>query len=54
MTPEEAIVKLRDAQDNGDMEIAHADADDILCSLLKSLGYTEVVEEYEKVDKWFA
>ena len=54
MTQEEAIVQLRDIQENNDTEMGHVAADDILCDLLESLGYTEVVEEYNNIDKWYA
>ena len=54
MTKEEAIVELNKAINNVDTEIAHCDADDILCKLLISLGYSDVVELYNKVDKWYA
>ena len=50
----EAIKKLKEAQNCGDIEIAHGDADDILCELLSSLGYQDVVDEYIEVDKWYA
>ena len=46
--------RLKAAQDNCDAESAHADADDVLCDLLKALGYNRVVEEYDKVKKWYA
>jgi hypothetical protein len=29
-------------------------ADDILCNLLVSLGYKEVVDAWEEVPKWYA
>lgn len=54
MTREQAIEELKNAHANGDTEMGHADADSILCKLLAALGYSDVVEEYEKVDKWFA
>lgn len=54
MTREEAIQALRDEQDCGDTEVAHINADDVLCDLLKSLGYADVVLEYEKIEKWHA
>ncbi|CAA2139623.1 hypothetical protein [Hyphomicrobium sp. ghe19] len=54
MTAEEAMAKLKQAQETGDTERAHADADDVLCELLRSLGYENVVAEWEKVDKWYA
>lgn len=54
MTREEAIEKLKAEQKNGDTECAHGNADGILCALLTSLGYGDVVKEYEEVDKWYA
>lgn len=37
-----------------DPEIAHIEADDILCNFLKELGYADIVIEYEKIEKWFS
>lgn len=54
MTKEEALAKLAECQKYGDTEIAHSDADDVLCALLNQLGYGDVVAEYHKVSKWFA
>ena len=54
MTREEAIEQLKACQGTQDCEAAHADADEILCVLLKSLGYSDVVAEWEEVDKWYA
>lgn len=34
--------------------MAHVNADDILCDLLKLLGYEDVVVEYNKIGKWYA
>ena len=44
-------VKIRYA---GDQELAHIIADGILCDLLISLGYPEVVEVYNSIDKWYS
>ena len=54
MTKEKAIDVLRMLQQSHDTEMAHIDADDILCQLLETLGYEDVVSEYQKVNKWFA
>jgi hypothetical protein len=43
--------KLIAEQQNGDIEIAHCNADDYLCELLMKLGFTEVVNEYENIEK---
>ena len=39
---------------HGDAETAHADADAILVELLRSLGYKELCDAYERVWKWYA
>jgi len=54
MTREEAINKLKILQSLGDKEIAHCNADDVICDLLKALGYEDVVKEYDEIDKWYA
>jgi len=54
ITREEAIQELRDLQVGGDIESEHWQADEILCRVLKSLGETEIVEEWLKVEKWYA
>lgn len=54
MTREEAMTKLKLEQASGDIEVAHCNADGVLCELLKSLGYDDVVAEWEKIDKWYA
>ena len=46
MTREEVIAKLIECQKNGDTEVAHSNADDVLCEFLTALGYADVVEEY--------
>lgn len=38
----------------GDDEHDHAEADEIVCNLLKELGFNKVVETYEDVGKWYA
>lgn len=37
-----------------DEEQGHGLADTILCDFLKHLGYTEIVNEFEKVEKWYS
>jgi hypothetical protein len=50
---EAAITELKRLQDNGDTEEDHINADRILCDLLGYLGCQDVVDEYEKIEKWF-
>mgnify|MGYP001497723591 CR=1 FL=1 len=56
MVPEAiiAIRHLKKAAKNSDTETAHANADKVLCVLLKLLGYGSVVEAWEKVKKWYS
>lgn len=49
-----AIAALRNCQDSRDIEKAHSVADEILAGLLTSLGFEEVVKEYDKIEKWCA
>lgn len=51
---QEAADKIRYLAENEDTEDAHIEADRILCELLTQLGYNKVVEEFEKMDKWYA
>jgi len=55
MTQEQqAINALVALQGEGDTEANHGNADDILCEFLKGLGYENIVDEYNKIDKWYA
>jgi len=51
---EDYIAVLKDLQNHPDAEVAHSKADTFLCHLLRSLGYVDVVEEYEKILKWYS
>ena len=44
--------QLKALQSNPDKEAAHSQADKILCDLLNSLGYDDVVKEFENLEKW--
>ena len=50
----EAVEKMKECVNNGDTEVAHLDADNIICDVLTQLGYKELVDLYEKVKKWYA
>lgn len=53
-TKEEVIKELKSLQGYGDTEINHGIADKLLCDFLISLGHKDIVDEYEKIDKWYA
>ncbi len=50
----EALKMLVEKQDDNDQEMAHVEADNVLCKLLGTLGYEDVVAEYNKIAKWYA
>lgn len=50
---EEAIRRLKANQGRGDMEAAHVDSDDVLLDVLSVLGYDDIIQEYNKVAKWY-
>ncbi|EKS1202973.1 hypothetical protein L8O18_06110 [Enterobacter asburiae] len=55
MTREEAIAVLKELQGKGgDVEMDHIRADDVLCEMLKTLGFEDVVIEYDAINKWYA
>jgi hypothetical protein len=54
MTREEAILKLAVVAEMTDTEVAHSEADDVLCDMLDTLGYHAVVEAWYRVKKWYA
>lgn len=54
MTREAAIKKLRRLRGLTDQEAAHIHADNILRELLDTLGYEDVVAEFDNIAKWYA
>jgi len=50
----EYLQKLIKECSSGDIEINHGIADEILCNLLEDLGYKEIVNEFRKLEKWYA
>lgn len=49
-----SIADLVDLSQWDDIEAAHYRADEILCDLLVSLGYDEIVKAYNKITKWYS
>jgi len=48
------IERLKECRKERHIEANHMEADDVLCDLLVDLGFSDVVVEYEKVEKCFA
>jgi len=50
-----AEAKMQEVLDNeGDVEIDHINADNILTLLLSDLGYNKLVHLYNKIGKWYS
>lgn len=54
MTKGQAIADLERLGASDDPEESHAEADDVLCSLLESLGHDVAVTAYYRLTRWFA
>lgn len=54
MTIEEAVKKMKDLSEVDDEEVAHAEADRILCEMLINVGYVELVEAWDKIHKFYS
>lgn len=54
MNRHDAIDALEKFHGDTDEEIAHFEGDKVLCQFLASLGYQDVVDAWEKIDKWYA
>ena len=54
MSPKEFSEKMQTIAEVRDPEEGHSKMDDLMCELLKSLGYGEGVEIFEDVEKWYS
>ncbi len=54
MSEEEMIERIRCECFTGDSAEDHERADEILCDILRLLGYERLVETYESVSRWYA
>lgn len=54
MNETEAIKSIEKLIDEDDVEIAHTEADNILCEVLEHLGYTKLVKTWKKVPKHYS
>jgi hypothetical protein len=46
--------EMQNLQNSSDLESTHCIADDLLCDLLREIGYGEVVNAFENLEKWYA
>lgn len=49
-----AVARLSRLAQLSDAEVAHHEADKVLCYVLDQLGYRDVVEAWKKVPRWYA
>lgn len=49
-----AVGRLEELKIVADVEIAHLEADDILCALLRKEGHEAVVYAWDDIYKWYA
>ena len=55
MTHAKALERMRAiAAQRGDKEARHGDADDLLCLILREMGWADVADVFESFDKWYA
>lgn len=54
MTPKEFAEKMQSIVDEKNTELGHIEMDDLMCELLKSLGYEEGVEIFDNALKWYS
>lgn len=45
---------MKEIAENGDVESAHANADDLMVELLRSLGFGSGCDVYDNMTKWYA
>ena len=50
----EIYLKKMEECTNYEPEYGHGVADEILCELLIKYGYTELVEKFNKLEKWYS
>ncbi len=54
MTPNEFKKEMEIIAKYNDTEVAHYEADELLCDILKELGFEEGVEIFENMGRWYA
>lgn len=55
MLPEEFLEQMKKISESEDYdtEVSHIKADNLLCEVLKGLGYAEGAEIFEAMHKWY-
>jgi len=50
----ELVYKLNHLEDEFDTEIAHGKADNYIVDFLKEIGFEELADAYESIEKWYS
>ena len=53
MSPDEFLEKMK-AIESQSPEYFHINADDLMCDLLRRLGYGEGIDFFEKQERWYS
>ncbi len=53
-TPQEFAQAMNELVENRDIEERHEAMDDLMCELLRELGYEEGIDIYESTSKYYA
>lgn len=48
------LSQMKELRYEDDTEHAHVVADEILCNLLDELGYKELVDAFDDLDRWYS
>jgi len=54
INPEEFAREMQKIVDDGDPEMAHIDADALICRALEERGFRVGIEIFRKMTKWYA
>ena len=52
--PEKFAQLMREYSRDLDTEKSHVDADELMCHVLRALGYAKGVKVFESMSKWYA
>ena len=53
-TSDEFLKDMQTVASSNDPECSHVYMDDMMCDLLKQLGYGEAIEVFRHTEKWYA
>lgn len=54
MSPDEFLEKMKKCFDNESPEWGHINADNLMCDLLRKLGYGDGIDFFEKQERWYS